>query len=185
MQYPNLSSVLWYGLFMSAALKSYVPRPVPTSVAHPPHRQSAASASSTSVGVLRPLKPGAVQSLPGVTTPSPLRRTLGQIHLLSSVLAASLVSLTLVGYGTSVYLDRQLDQATKHLGQIQRGEQQLTTANAILTRHMAQQAELSTTGLQPPKPDQVIFLNPAPQRPATAAEIQASPTPQAERPLGY
>lgn len=185
MQYPSLSSFLWCGLFMSAALKSYIPRPLPTPVAHPPHRQSAVSASSTSVGVLRPLKPGAVQSLPMATAPSPLRRTLGQIHLVSSVLAASLVSLTLVGYGTSVYLDRQLNQATQHLSQLQRGEQQLTTANAILTRHMAQQAELPTTGLQPPKPDQVIFLQPAPQRPANTPEAQATPIPQAERPLGY
>jgi hypothetical protein len=101
-------------------------------------------------------------------------------------LAASLVSLTLVGYGTSVYVDRQLDQATRRLSQLQRSEQQITTANAILTRHMAQQVEQPDTGLQPPKPDQVIFLQPAPQRPATAVEEPPADLPmEAHRPLGY
>ena len=183
MQYPNLSLFLWCGLFMSAALKSYVPRPLPSSATHPAQQRPTASAT---VGVLRPLKAGSVKTLPVTTAPSPLRRTLAQIYLVSSVLAASLVSLTLVGYGTSVYVDRQLAQATNRLSQLQRSEQQLTTANAILTRHMAQQAEDPAAGLQPPKPDQVIFLQPAPQRPAPAVE-SASETPnlQADRPLGY
>lgn len=186
MQYPNLSSFLWCGLFMSAALKSYVPQPVPTSVTQAQPRRFAAQPTAT-VGVLRPLKAGSVQSLPVVATaPSPLRRTLAQIHLVSSVLAASLVSLTLVGYGTSVYVDRQLDQATRRLSQLQRSEQQLTTSSAILTRHMAQQAEDPATGLQPPKPDQVIFLQPAPQRPAqTPADSSADSNFRADRPLGY
>lgn len=167
---------------MSAALKSYVPRPVPSSAA-PASRSTAKSRSS--VGVLRPLNAGSVKSLPVATAPSPLRRTLAQVHVVSSVLAASLVSLTLVSYGTSVYVDRQLDQATRRLSQLQRSEQQLTTANAILTRHMAQQAEDPTTGLEPPKPDQVIFLQPAPQRPAQAAEEPATALNSVDRPLGY
>jgi hypothetical protein len=110
---------------------------------------------------------------------------LAQVHLVSSVLAASLVSLTLVGYGTSVYVDRQLNQATDRLSDLQRSEQQLTTANATLTRHMAQQAEDPATGLQPPKPDQVIFLQPAPQRPAQVVEEPTTTPTQATRPLGY
>lgn len=185
MQYPNLSYFLWCGLFMSAALKSYVPRPVPSSAAPAPQSRAAASPAKASVGVLRPLKAGAVKSLPVATTPSPLRRTLAQVHLVSSVLAASLVSLTLVGYGTSVYVDRQLNQATNRLSDLQRSEQQLTTANATLTRHMAQQAEDPATGLQPPKPNQVIFLQPAPQRPAQVVEEPAAAPTQATRPLGY
>jgi len=185
MQYPNLSYFLWCGLFMSAALKSYVPQPVPTSVTQAQPRRFAARPTAT-VGVLRPLKAGAVKSLPVAPASSPLRRTLAQIHLVSSVLAASLVSLTLVGYGTSVYVDRQLDQATRRLSQLQRSEQQLTTSSAILTRHMAQQAEDPATGLQPPKPDQVIFLQPAPQRPAqTPADSSAGASFRADRPLGY
>lgn len=183
MQYPNLSYFLWCGLFMSAALKSYVPRPLPSSADPSAQRRSTSSAT---VGVLRPLKAGAVKSLPVAPASSPLRRTLAQIHLVSSVLAASLVSLTLVGYGTSVYVDRQLDQATRRLSQLQRSEQQLTTSSAILTRHMAQQAEDPATGLQPPKPDQVIFLQPAPQRPAqTPADSSAGASFRADRPLGY
>ena len=173
---------------MSAALKSYVPRPVPSSAAPAPQSRAAASPAKTSVGVLRPLKAGAVKALalPVATAPSPLRRTLAQVHLVSSVLAASLVSLTLVGYGTSVYVDRQLNQATNRLSDLQRSEQQLTTANATLTRHMAQQAEDPATGLQPPKPDQVIFLQPAPQRPAQTVEsASGDPRLQADRPLGY
>lgn len=169
---------------MSAALKSYLPRPLPSPASHPSRPRSGKSPGA--VGRLRPLQPETVKSLPLATAPSPLRHVLGSLHLVSSVLAASLVSLTLVGYGTSVYVDRQLDQATRRLSQLQRSEQQITTANAILTRHMAQQVEQPDTGLQPPKPDQVIFLQPAPQRPATAVEEPPADLPmEAHRPLGY
>ena len=165
---------------MSAALKSYRPRPLQASS---PRGRTTPKAT---VGVLRPLKAGAVQSLPVATAPHPLRRTLAQLHLASSVLVACLVSLTLVGYGTSVYLDRQVNQATRRLSQLQRNEQQITTANASLTRHLAQQIEQPETGLQPPKPDQVIFLRPAPQRPnRPVAEPTGTPEIQANRPLGY
>ena len=165
---------------MSAALKSYRPRPV-----NPPSNRSRTTSKAT-VGVLRPLKAGVVRSLPVTTAPTPLRRTLGQLYLASSVLATCLVGLALVGYGTSVYVDQQLNQATQRLSQLQRSEQQITTANASLTRHMAHQVEQPEMGLQPPKPNQVIFLELAPQRPArpvvesaTTFDIQAS------RPLGY
>ncbi|MEB3289926.1 MAG: hypothetical protein VKI82_08420 [Leptolyngbya sp.] len=144
------------------------------------------SMSKATIGGLRSLQAETVRSLPVATTPRPLRRTLTQLHLTSSVLASCLVGLTLVSYGTSVYLDRQLNQATRRLSQLQRHEQQITTANASLTRHMAQQIEQPETGLQPPKPDQVIFLQPAPQRPQRPVEAPtATPDILASRPLGY
>ncbi|QQE64658.1 hypothetical protein GFS31_13390 [Leptolyngbya sp. BL0902] len=140
----------------------------------------------STTGVLRPLKAGSVPSLPVATRPSPLQRAMGHVHTVSSALALSLVGLTLVGYGTSVYLDRQLGQASRQLSQLQRSEQQIITANATLTRHMAQQAEQPEAGLLPPTPDQVIFLNPAPQRPAVVVEDSLDTPPlQTHRPLGY
>lgn len=163
---------------MSAALKSYVPQPQPTrpaAMADPqPRRRRRATVA-------------AVEPLPVSTAPSPLLVNLKRLQLVTSVLTASLVGLSLVGYGTSVYVDRQLRQSTQRLSQLQRSEQQLTTANAILTSHLAQQAESPETGLQPPKPDSVIFLRPAPQR--SAPEPSPGPLPRnwfdLNRPLGY
>jgi len=77
------------------------------------------------------------------------------------------VVLTLVSYGTSVYVSRQLSQATQKLSRLQRSEQQLTTANEVLKNYLAQQVQADETGLQPPQPGNVIFLKPA-QRAAAA-----------------
>jgi hypothetical protein len=176
---------------MSAALKSYVPRPTPARVraagqsspiSSQPGRllSPRSSARSAPTGQLRPL--------PLPTQASPLLLTLTRLQLVSSVLATALVGLCLVSYGASVYVDRQLSQATKRLSQLQRSEQQLITANALLTSHMAHQAELPTTGLQPPKPDSVIFLKPAPLRSPQAPTPAAEPGvrwPKLNPPLGY
>lgn len=164
---------------MSAALKSYVPRPLPT--------PATPAATSRRRARAKVAKVASVAPLPISTAPSPLLVNLKRLQLVTSVMAASLVGLSLVGYGTSVYVDRQLRQSVQRLSQLQRSEQQLTTANAILTSHLAQQAENPETGLQPPKPDSVIFLRPAPQR--TVAEPTPAPVYRhwfdLNRPLGY
>lgn len=175
---------------MSAALKSYVPRPVPS-------RPRAATAHAQS-SVLQPAKirpgisaPVVLPQAPGADSPSPVVRRLAQLHLVSSALAASLVALTLVSYGTSVYINRQLNQANQQLNRLQRNEQQLTTANEVLKNHLAQQVEGSEMGFQPPQPGSVIFLKPAQQ--AAVAMPTPVPTsllgrfalPKVDVPLGY
>lgn len=177
---------------MSAALKSYVPRPLPS-------RRQTATARAT----LRPRSAALpVESQPRVSPPvllptapgleSPVVRVLSQLHLVSSALAVSLVALTLLSYGASVYVSRQLSQASQQLNRLQRSEQQLTTANEVLKNHLAQQVESDTTGFQPPQPDSVIFLKPSAQTAAVALPSQVSnrvmgrfALPQVDVPLGY
>ncbi|MFQ4135837.1 hypothetical protein PGN35_005905 [Nodosilinea sp. PGN35] len=178
---------------MSAALKSYVPRPVPS--------RRGASAAQTQADLhygsavpteARPrIAPPAVLPTPGVDAPHPVVRRLGQLHLVSSALAGSLVALTLISYGTSVYINRQLSQASQQLNRLQRSEQQLTTANEVLKNHLAQQVEGDDMGFQPPQPGSVIFLKPAPQatlalsNPAPTSAIGRLALPKVDVPLGY
>ena len=185
---------------MSAALKSYVPRPVPS------RRRAAAVRTQSSLrhgsAVLsaetQPSSPTPVS--PPVVLPtaaagsavSPVLQLLSQLQVLSSVLAVALLGLTLVSYGTSVYINRQLSQANQQLNRLQRSEQQLTTANEVLKNHLAHQVEASVMGLQPPQPGSVIFLQPAQQSAAVALPTQVSKSmmgwlslPKVDVPLGY
>ncbi len=177
---------------MSAALKSYVPHPLPS-------RRQTATARAT----LRPTSAALpLESQPGVSPPvflptaaeleSPAVRVLSQLHLVSSALAMSLVALTLLSYGASVYVSRQLSQASQQLSRLQRSEQQLTTANEVLKNHLAQQVEIDTTEFQPPQPSRVIFLKPSAQTAAVVLPSQVPNTvvgrfalPQVNVPLGY
>lgn len=190
---------------MSAALKSYVPRPVPSrrraavvrtqaSLRH----GSAVLSAETQPSSPTPSSPTRVS--PPVVLPtaaagnavSPALQLLSQLQALSSVLAVALLGLTLVSYGTSVYINRQLSQANQQLNRLQRSEQQLTTANEVLKNHLAHQVEVSVMGLQPPQPGSVIFLQPAQQSAAVALPNQVSrsmmgwlPLPKVDVPLGY
>lgn len=186
---------------MSAALKSYRPRPVP------PRRQTATAGAQTSLrrgGSALPAEslpqtpdpspPVVLPTAPGLGT-SPVVRLLSQLNLVSSTLAVAMVGLTLVSYGTSVYINRQLNQTNQKLSRLQRSEQQLTTANEVLKNHIAQQVgtqledgKNDETGLHPPQPSSVIFLKPT-QRAAPAAlpnqVVNRFSLPQVEVPLGY
>ncbi|WP_052050484.1 hypothetical protein [Leptolyngbya sp. KIOST-1] len=126
---------------------------------------------------------------PGTAT-NPLVQRLAQLHMVSSVLAGSLVVLTLLTYGTSVYLSRQLNQTNQRLSRLQRNEQQLTKANEVLKNHLARQVGGEEMGFQPPQPDSVIFLKPTPQATALspavpAAAISRFALPKVDVPLGY
>ncbi|HIK44345.1 MAG TPA: hypothetical protein IGR64_05580 [Leptolyngbyaceae cyanobacterium M65_K2018_010] len=162
---------------MVAALKSYVPRPRPDRLnsAASPRRPLRAPLSPRSVAAQQQASMGQLRPLPATTPASPLLGTLTRLQVVASVVTTVLVGLSLVSYGASVFVDRQLHGATRQLSQLQRSEQQLTTANALLTSHIAKQAEQPDTGLQPPKPDSVIFLKPAPARlPTTPTAVVPS-----------
>ncbi len=177
---------------MSAALKSYVPRPLPsrrqTATARATLRPTSAALPVESQPRVAPLVP--LPTAPGLEAPAV--RGLSQLHLVSSALAVSLVSLTLLSYGVSVYVSRQLSQASQQLSRLQRSEQQLTTANEVLKNHLAQQVAGDTTGFQPPQPSSVIFLKPSAPTAAVALPSQVSnrvmgrlALPQVDVPLGY
>jgi hypothetical protein len=178
---------------MSAALKSYVPRPTPDRLRQARNSSAAQQPEgafrATSVNPVEP-KPQAnvVQPVPLTSQPTRAIQLLANLQILSGVLAASLVGLSLVSYGASVYIDRQLNQATRRLNQLQRSEQQLITANEMLKSHMAQQAGSPSGGLTPPTPQHVIFLRPAHQRhQLTPSDVGKSilPLPQVHQPMGY
>jgi hypothetical protein len=178
---------------MAVALKSDVPQPEPTQLrsnrqdVYPEvlPTQGSAALDLGQYQVDQPPTP-AVVITPQVSPT--LLNVLSNLQLVSSVLAGSTVVLALVSYGASVYIERQLSQATQRLSQLQRSEQQLLTANELLKSHLAQQAESPAVELTPPHPDQVIFLRPAAQR------IQPGETPPKppgiglhpiRRPMGY
>ncbi len=174
---------------MAAALKSYVPRPVPPGT-------GAASGNARERRRSRRLRTSTVVPMSCLTNvrpvplrpPSPLVKLLSQVQVVSAVMAGALVSLALVSYGTSVYVDRQLTQSTRRLHHLQRQSEQLTTAQEVLKNHLAQQVEAGVNGLQRPHPDHVIFLQPSPQRgqpPLPAATPERFIWPQVDAPLGY
>jgi hypothetical protein len=85
-------------------------------------------------------------------------------------------------------MDQQVEQATRRLSELQHNQQQMATFNAVLKSQMAAQAQLPASGLQPPKPEAVVFLAPATPRPVTTAVTQASkslPLEEGRPPLGY
>ncbi|MBE9110072.1 hypothetical protein IQ273_11695 [Nodosilinea sp. LEGE 07298] len=176
---------------MSAALKSYVPRPVPSRTREATALTSARQSSAALPVETRPRvsAPAVLPTAPGLESSSPMVRRLSQLHLVSSALAVSLVTLTLLSYGTSVYINRQLNQVSQRLNRLQRSEQQLTTANEVLKNHLAHQVETPEMGFQPPQPGNVIFLKPTPQA-AASAQVPASvinrfALPKVDVPLGY
>jgi hypothetical protein len=110
---------------------------------------------------------------PRVSRPIPLRPrsphpALALVHRLqwvSSLLATTILALCLLSYGASVYMDQQVGRAARRLSQLQHSQQQMATFNAVLKSQMAAQAQLPSSGLQPPTPEAVVFLAPATPRP--------------------
>lgn len=178
---------------MSAALKSDVPRPAASQRKSSQRSPLNRSYPTQGAAALVPdqHKGPRVHAEPVPLTPSVspvVLKWLSRLQLVSSVLATAVVGLALVSYGASVYVDRQLSQATQRLNALQRSEQQLTTANESLKSYMARQAESPEVDLIPPKPQQVIFLQPAHQRsqPSSPNSRQLGEgVPRVTPPMGY
>lgn len=151
------------------------------------------SVEQTATNVVSPLpltKVPYLQPVPSPAKPSRAVQWLGALNTVVSVLTGCLVFTSLGAYGYTVYIDRQLSQASGHLEKLQRSEQQLTAVNEVLKNHLAEQAKRPNTGLRPPQPTNVIFLKPAPPRPltqGTAAPKPAAPSASSGplEPLGY
>jgi hypothetical protein len=108
------------------------------------------------------------------------------LQTLSSGLALGTVGATLVVYGLTVQADRRLETTTATLRQLQRQEQQLTSAKAVLQHHLSQDAVNS----QVASPDQsVIFLDPAIAPTPASSDRPAVETAPSKRPrsipMGY
>jgi hypothetical protein len=179
---------------MSAALKSYVPRPVPTQRRSSQAQMTQPHSGSAAPAVRQPQvsPPTSLPTALSRSDASPMLQSLAKLQLVSSTLAIALVLLALLSYGVSVYVSRQLSHTNQQLSRLQRSGQQLTTANEVLKHHLAQQAQIGELGFQPPQPDRVIFLKPA-QQAAVVAQPSPAPkavfgwltVPQIDVPLGY
>jgi hypothetical protein len=133
--------------------------------------------------------PGHIQPIPLQPLPTPPALAgLQRLQRVSSMVATAVLALSLLSYGVSVYVDQQVGGAVRRLSELQHRQQQIATFNAVLKSHIAAQAELPTSGLQPPKPEAVVFLTPASPRPFPRGlrEVSGSLLPGAKRsPLGY
>ncbi len=131
------------------------------------------------------------QSLRPVVRPLPQPRSLpGWVRLLlrvqktSSVLTFVLMGSVLMLYGWTVFTQQRWGQEYRRWESLQKHEQQLMATSEVLRNQMARQAEDPKVGLVAPDPSTMIFLSPAPLRPATQVEL-STPDPIPNKPLGY
>lgn len=107
----------------------------------------------------------------------------------TSAIAFILVSATLSSYAAIVYSQQLWNQEYQKLQSLERKERELTTAGELRKNQLAETAETQNQGLIPPTPENNLFLEAAPQRPAvknTNSPVKPSPTPQNHpTPLGY
>lgn len=84
----------------------------------------------------------------------------------SGVIAFVVGGLAIGFYASTVHAQQQWGRAYRNLENLQRQEAQLTSAHEMLRQQLAQEAELPQSGLVPPSPDTVLFLETATPRPA-------------------
>lgn len=113
-------------------------------------------------------------------------RSLLLVQRTSDLVAFLLCFTTLMLYSWTVYTQQQWTKAFRQLETLQRNERHLTTANAVMKDHLAQEAENPGTGLVNPSRNNTILLPPTQERKFKKANTQ---TPQSESvgktPLGY
>ncbi len=100
-------------------------------------------------------------------------------------LSCGLAAAVLAAYAWNVYSQQSWGEVYQELQLLRRNERQLISANEILRNQLAQQAEQAGTGLVNPKPQHMIFLEPAAIAPAPVAATDPSPLRNQEEPIGY
>lgn len=119
--------------------------------------------------------------------PTWLRAFIG-LQKFSSVTTFLLVSSVLVVYGTTVYFQQLWSQEYRKLEKLQRQERQVTAAGEVLKYQLGNQAENTDTGLVSPNPENNLFLESSPSRPApegnTPSQPMANPN-LTPTPVGY
>jgi hypothetical protein len=123
---------------------------------------------------------------------SPARQTPGWLKALmllqhgSSAIGLGLVSVILVVYGQTVYLQQRWDKATSRLDALRQDERQMAMMKEAVEYDIAAQTEKPHTGLVPVQPGNFLVLPAAAVRPTPAA---SSPSPKPATsfppPMGY
>ncbi|MDF0553978.1 hypothetical protein [Kamptonema sp. UHCC 0994] len=134
-----------------------------------------------------PTKVAAVKILPNRQLKPVWLRSLLSIQRTSSVITFLLLSCTLTVYGWTVYGQQRWSEEYQKLETLRRSEQQLSAASVVLKHQIATAAENPETGLAPQQPQDMIFLEPAPERQVPAANLDPQSTQKStgETPLGY
>lgn len=136
-------------------------------------------------------KIAAVKVLPNRQLKPLWLRSLLNIQRTSSVLTFLLLGFTLTIYGSTVYDQQRWSEQYQKLETLRRNEQQLNSASVVLKHQIANTANDPATGLKPQQSGDMIFLVPAPERPAPSSlPSDHKQAPSAQKsvnkiPLGY
>lgn len=172
---------------------SAMPNPIPTprlrsrQLASERHRSNRPPSRAQRVAMTpaaRPADRSTVRTLPNPRSIPKWLRLLLVAQRGSSIVTFTLVGLTLLVYGWTVYSQELWGRQYRQLEALQRQERQLTATNEALKQNLALQAEQSDQ-LAPPNPNSIIFMSPASPRPTTAPATTAATPLAPNRPLAY
>lgn len=133
-----------------------------------------------------PSRSAVVRALPASRSMPSWLRLLLVAHRGSSIVTFLLITAVLTIYGWTVQTQQIWGREYSRLEDLQRQERQIITANEVLKDNIALQAEDPASGSVAPTPDNAVYLDPAPLRPARAiAPAAAVDAPVSTGPLGY
>ncbi|XDE61805.1 hypothetical protein AB3M80_25405 [Arthrospira platensis BEA 1257B] len=118
-------------------------------------------------------------------------KSLITVKQLSSIAACVLMGGAMTFYGLKVYGESRWTGQYPRLEHLRQQEQQLRLAKEILKHTIVESVGYPDAGLEIPTPDNIIYVQPAPPRPATGRELSSivnppwSSPPQTNRPLAY
>lgn len=103
-------------------------------------------------------------------------------------MAFLLVTVALVVYGSTIYMQQLWSKDYHKLKSMQRSERQMLATNEFLKNQIIQQAEQPESGLVLKTPDHTVYLEPAPVRPPVPVNpilVKPEPSSNGADPLGY
>lgn len=126
-----------------------------------------------------------VRSLPQVNQPPAWVKALITIQRGSTVLTFTLVAAVLAVYSWTVYTQHRWGEEYDRLEILQRDERQINAANEALKDNLARQAEIGEANLVLPQVNNILFLEPAPERPGNPVVPESAAPTNPPVPLGY
>lgn len=116
-------------------------------------------------------------------------KSLLAVERVSLILFCSVLGLSSIVYGYTVYTQDAWKSQHGQLRRLQKQERQQGVMNENLKHQMAKEAENPNSGLVSPSPDLIVSVTKPPQRLvkslATAPAPSPAPTPSTKPPLGY
>jgi hypothetical protein len=164
---------------------------------NPKSRKEISSASkrqraTTTVGSIGVGLQQQVRQLPRHNAVPNWLKSLLAMQKISLILFGSVLGLSAIVYGYTVYTQDTWKSRHGQLKRLQKQERQQGVMNENLKQEMAKDAEKPNSGLVSPSPDRIVVVPKAPQRPAKALSPAVpspspspSPTPSTKPPLGY